>query len=233
MPIFQISTMSNTPDDNSSQPSYESSRNTSLSNISQTSNSENIDNLPNTSRSMNDDVNMSSNYLRSDISTNNDQNSTSNSNFAESSNPNSNHNDRFVHRNHTASNNTTSSNSSNYNYADNANVNNSNNNNNNNNRNTINNVPLLGVRDRLFHAMFFKASVTYARSVPSSIRRVIEFLILLKVSIIRKMHVLELQRRIMYILILGGNCVFHFDICAYYFHPQANRVLKSFRRNMA
>ncbi len=71
------------------------------------------------------------------------------------------------------------------------NNNNFNNNGNNNvnnetNRNNLNNMPLLGVRDRLFHALFFKASLTYARAVPSSVRRVIEFLVLLKVKYLYK-----------------------------------------------
>lgn len=62
------------------------------------------------------------------------------------------------------------------------NNNNNNNDTNNNNRNNMNNnVPLLGVRDRLFHALFFKVSLTYARAVPSCVRRLIEFMVLLKV----------------------------------------------------
>lgn len=85
-------------------------------------------------------------------------------------------------------NNNSISNNNNYAYnGGNSNVMNNNNNNGNviamnNENNRNNNVPLVGVRDRLFHALFFKASLTYARSVPSSIRRVIEFLVLLKVS---------------------------------------------------
>ena len=49
--------------------------------------------------------------------------------------------------------------------------------NNNNNPN-----PLLNVRDRLFHALFFKIAITYARAFPPSIRRFFEFAILIKVS---------------------------------------------------
>lgn len=63
------------------------------------------------------------------------------------------------------------------------------NNNNNNNmgpnriRNpNMNQNPLINVRDRLFHALFFKMAVTYARLFPPSFRRVFEFFVLLKVS---------------------------------------------------
>ncbi|XP_072172776.1 membralin-like [Diadema setosum] len=54
------------------------------------------------------------------------------------------------------------------------NVNNGRGNNNNNNN------PLLNVRDRLFHALFFKIAITYARAFPPPIRRFFEFAILLK-----------------------------------------------------
>ncbi|XP_030835946.1 membralin-like [Strongylocentrotus purpuratus] len=46
--------------------------------------------------------------------------------------------------------------------------------------NNNNNNPLLNVRDRLFHALFFKIAITYARAFPPSIRRFFEFAILLK-----------------------------------------------------
>ncbi|XP_034035189.1 membralin isoform X2 [Thalassophryne amazonica] len=45
---------------------------------------------------------------------------------------------------------------------------------------TINQNPLINVRDRLFHALFFKMAVTYARLFPPSFRRVFEFFVLLK-----------------------------------------------------
>ncbi|XP_020793723.1 membralin isoform X2 [Boleophthalmus pectinirostris] len=55
------------------------------------------------------------------------------------------------------------------------------NNNNNRMRNpNINQNPLINVRDRLFHALFFKMAVTYARLFPPSFRRVFEFFVLLK-----------------------------------------------------
>ncbi|KAL7992951.1 hypothetical protein Chor_017207 [Crotalus horridus] len=44
----------------------------------------------------------------------------------------------------------------------------------------LNQNPLINVRDRLFHALFFKMAVTYARLFPSSFRRIFEFFILLK-----------------------------------------------------
>ncbi|NXC42036.1 MBRL protein, partial [Penelope pileata] len=45
---------------------------------------------------------------------------------------------------------------------------------------TLNQNPLINVRDRLFHALFFKMAVTYARLFPPSFRRVFEFFVLLK-----------------------------------------------------
>uniref|UniRef100_A0A672ZXF5 Transmembrane protein 259 n=1 Tax=Sphaeramia orbicularis TaxID=375764 RepID=A0A672ZXF5_9TELE len=60
---------------------------------------------------------------------------------------------------------------------------NNNNNNMGNNRirnPNINQNPLINVRDRLFHALFFKMAVTYARLFPPSFRRVFEFFVLLK-----------------------------------------------------
>ncbi|XP_038858131.1 membralin isoform X3 [Salvelinus namaycush] len=44
----------------------------------------------------------------------------------------------------------------------------------------INQNPLINVRDRLFHALFFKMAVTYARLFPPSFRRIFEFFVLLK-----------------------------------------------------
>ncbi|XP_026076816.1 membralin-like isoform X2 [Carassius auratus] len=44
----------------------------------------------------------------------------------------------------------------------------------------MNQNPLINVRDRLFHALFFKMAVTYARLFPPSFRRMFEFLVLLK-----------------------------------------------------
>lgn len=45
----------------------------------------------------------------------------------------------------------------------------------------LNQNPLINVRDRLFHALFFKMAVTYARLFPPSFRRIFEFFVLLKV----------------------------------------------------
>ena len=42
--------------------------------------------------------------------------------------------------------------------------------------------PLLNVRDRLFHALFYRIALTYARAFPPPIRRFLEFAILLKVG---------------------------------------------------
>lgn len=58
--------------------------------------------------------------------------------------------------------------------------------NNNRNRNNNNANPLINVRDRLFHALFFKAALAYARTFPRPVRRFIEFAFLLKVSYLIK-----------------------------------------------
>lgn len=55
-----------------------------------------------------------------------------------------------------------------------------NNNNMNTARNNNNQNPLLNVRDRLFHALFIKAALAYARTFPKPVRRFIEFIVLLK-----------------------------------------------------
>uniref|UniRef100_A0A1B6EGL4 Membralin n=1 Tax=Clastoptera arizonana TaxID=38151 RepID=A0A1B6EGL4_9HEMI len=58
--------------------------------------------------------------------------------------------------------------------------NNGNNNNRTRNNNNANANPLINVRDRLFHALFFKAALAYARTFPRPVRRWIEFTVLLK-----------------------------------------------------
>ena len=59
----------------------------------------------------------------------------------------------------------------------------------NNNNNNVNNNnggegqardPLVNVRDRLFHTLFFRLSLAYARAVPKQLRRLLECLLLLK-----------------------------------------------------
>ncbi|KAL6261996.1 hypothetical protein P5V15_007084 [Pogonomyrmex californicus] len=47
-------------------------------------------------------------------------------------------------------------------------------------RNNNNQNPLINVRDRLFHALFIKAALAYARTFPRPVRRFIEFVVLLK-----------------------------------------------------
>ncbi|XP_015439220.1 PREDICTED: membralin isoform X2 [Dufourea novaeangliae] len=54
------------------------------------------------------------------------------------------------------------------------------NNNMNNTRNNNNQNPLVNVRDRLFHAIFIKVALSYARTFPRPVRRLIEFVVLLK-----------------------------------------------------
>ena len=53
----------------------------------------------------------------------------------------------------------------------------------------MNQNPLINVRDRLFHALFFKMAVTYARLFPPSFRRVFEFFVLLKVRTTQQKNV--------------------------------------------
>ncbi|XP_075062059.1 membralin [Mixophyes fleayi] len=48
----------------------------------------------------------------------------------------------------------------------------------------LNQNPLINVRDRLFHALFFKMAVTYARLFPPSFRRIFEFFVLLKALLV-------------------------------------------------
>lgn len=47
-------------------------------------------------------------------------------------------------------------------------------------RNNNNQNPLFNVRDRLFHTLFFRGALAYARTVPKPVRRFIEFMILIK-----------------------------------------------------
>ena len=55
------------------------------------------------------------------------------------------------------------------------------NNNNNQGQGARNHNPVLHVRDRLFHALFYRIAITYARAFPRPVRRVLEFAILVKV----------------------------------------------------
>jgi len=65
-----------------------------------------------------------------------------------------------------------------------ANDNNNNENNNNNNPNNNNVNPLVNVRDRLFHALFYRIAIGYARASPKKFRRVLEFIFLLKAFVV-------------------------------------------------
>lgn len=57
-----------------------------------------------------------------------------------------------------------------------------NNNNINRTRNNNNQNPLFSVRDRLFHVLFIKSALLYARTFPRPVRRMIELFVLLKVG---------------------------------------------------
>ena len=52
----------------------------------------------------------------------------------------------------------------------------------NNNNNGRAQNPLLNIRDRLFHALFYRMALTYARAFPKPVRRFFEFVVLLKAS---------------------------------------------------
>ena len=53
--------------------------------------------------------------------------------------------------------------------------------------------PLVNVRDRLFHAIFYRVALTYSRAFPKPVRRVVEFALLLKVIInfVVSSHILQ------------------------------------------
>ncbi|XP_006876802.1 PREDICTED: membralin [Chrysochloris asiatica] len=57
----------------------------------------------------------------------------------------------------------------------------------------LNPNPLINVRDRLFHALFFKMAMTYSRLFPPAFRRLFEFFVLLKallvLSVLAYIHV--------------------------------------------
>ena len=42
--------------------------------------------------------------------------------------------------------------------------------------------PLITVQDRLFHTLFFRLTLAYARGCPKPLRRIIEMMILVKVN---------------------------------------------------
>ncbi|KAK6188167.1 hypothetical protein SNE40_004410 [Patella caerulea] len=51
-------------------------------------------------------------------------------------------------------------------------------------RNRNQNNPILHVRDRLFHALFYRIAITYARAFPKPLRRFLEFAILVKALVV-------------------------------------------------
>ena len=42
--------------------------------------------------------------------------------------------------------------------------------------------PILQVRDRLFHALFYRVTLIYARSIPRPLQRILEFVMLFEVN---------------------------------------------------
>jgi len=79
------------------------------------------------------------------------------------------------------------------------------NNNNNNNQPPLQN-PILNVRDRLFHALFYRITLTYARAFPKPIRRLLEFIVLLKVGIDASQRHLFSELRVLRNAILAFRC---------------------------
>jgi len=51
------------------------------------------------------------------------------------------------------------------------------------NNNNIPQHPLLNVRDRLFHALFYRMATVYAHAVPTSLRTAVEYCALFMVGI--------------------------------------------------
>ena len=43
--------------------------------------------------------------------------------------------------------------------------------------------PLINMRDRLFHTLFYRLTLAYARACPKSVRRLLETMVLLKVRV--------------------------------------------------
>ncbi|CAG0885469.1 unnamed protein product [Darwinula stevensoni] len=74
-----------------------------------------------------------------------------------------------------------------------------------NNRTRMNPNPVMNIRDRLFHALFFRVALAYARIFPKPLRRLLEFFILMKavfaLSILIYMHVVFSQT--------PANCLDH------------------------
>lgn len=68
-----------------------------------------------------------------------------------------------------------------------------NNNNLNRARNNNNQNPLFSVRDRLFHVLFIKSALLYARTFPRPVRRMIEFFVLLKVGNFENLFLFNMQ----------------------------------------
>lgn len=49
--------------------------------------------------------------------------------------------------------------------------------------------PLITVQDRLFHTLFFRLTLAYARGCPKPLRRIIEMMILVKVNNIDVLYI--------------------------------------------
>ena len=43
--------------------------------------------------------------------------------------------------------------------------------------------PVISIRDRLFHVLFLRLALAYARTFPRPLRRLVEFFVLMKVSL--------------------------------------------------
>lgn len=92
------------------------------------------------------------------------------------------------------------------------------------NNNNNNNNQAFNVRDRLFYALFYKATLGYARIFPRSLRRLIEFLFLLKVNF----YMIPSKKCSNCCVIITG-CLFIFCtcVCAYEFFSNASKLFRS------
>lgn len=102
-------------------------------------------------------------------------------------------------------------------------------------RNNNNQNPLINVRDRLFHAIFVKAALTYARTFPRPVRRFIEFIVLLKVITFAKLlFAMCMYLRHNYITFHfnfpGFSGIFCAGLYSYSIFKSANKLFRTYTR---
>ena len=69
--------------------------------------------------------------------------------------------------------------------------------------------PLINMRDRLFHTLFYRLTLAYARACPKSVRRLLETMILIKVRLLQRCSICSDR----YKLIKIGNASCQNPIC--------------------